>query len=137
MNTPLRQAKWRFTRHRRSVPLAREMVRSRLEEWGHPQLVETAELLITELMTNSYRHAKSSPGREIAASFTLNRDHFLVEVSDASDKLPHKRLSGPGQGHGLQLVDALADDWGVRRRVVGKTVWFLLKLPANDPETGC
>jgi hypothetical protein len=37
-----------------------------------------------------------------------------------------------GIGHGLQLVEELADDWGVERTAVGKDVWFEVELAAKD-----
>nr|WP_236058432.1 ATP-binding protein [Streptomyces sabulosicollis] len=31
-------------------------------------------------------------------------------------------------GRGLAIVDALAEAWGIRERVVGKTVWARIRL---------
>ncbi|MEU5313120.1 ATP-binding protein [Streptomyces sp. NPDC021562] len=100
-------------------------------------MTDTAELLLSELMTNAYRHAKVPVGREIRARCVVTDDRVRVTVTDASDTLP-----APGtapleaeSGRGLTLVAALAADWGAQRRGcgVGKEVWFELSLgPADD-----
>lgn len=49
-----------------------------------------------------------------------------VEVTDASDDLPHRRHPGElaSSGRGLMLVEFLADAWGVDPRGEGKSIWF-------------
>jgi anti-sigma regulatory factor (Ser/Thr protein kinase) len=83
-------------------------------------------------MTNAYRHAKVSPGREIWARCALDDDRLRVWVTDASDTLPEPRVASPDDesGRGLALVAALADDWGAapREHGIGKAVWFELRI---------
>ncbi|MFE9172586.1 ATP-binding protein [Streptomyces kebangsaanensis] len=105
----------------------------RLHQLSHDEVTETAVLLLSELMTNAYRHAKVSPGREIRARCVLNGDGRLrISVTDANDTLPTPREASPQDetGRGLALVEALADDWGAEPRPggIGKTVWFELDL---------
>ncbi|MGW1398744.1 ATP-binding protein [Streptomyces sp. NPDC002405] len=93
-------------------------------------------LLLSELMTNAYRHAKA-PGREIRARCVLSEEGRLrVSVTDANDTLPTPREASPEDesGRGLALVETLANDWGAEPREagIGKTVWFEL---APDPRT--
>lgn len=60
-----------------------------------------------------------------------------VEVSDAGDHRPPSTAPRPADvglaesGRGLALVEAFADAWGVRDRVVGKTVWARLLVDPN------
>lgn len=127
---------WRLPRHARSVGRARALFREQATSWGLPQdVADTAELLLSELMTNAYRHAKASAGREIWARCMITRDRVRVAVTDANDTLP-----SPGtapldneSGRGLALVVALADDWGAERREcnIGKEVWFELAFAAR------
>ncbi|WP_327353997.1 ATP-binding protein [Streptomyces sp. NBC_01304] len=123
---------WHLPRHARSVGRARTLLREQAGSWGLPTpLTEAAELLLSELMTNAYWHAKV-PGREIWARVVLSPDRLRVSVTDASSELPVPRDPSLDEesGRGLALVSALADDWGAERREcgVGKTVWFELRL---------
>ncbi|RZB18064.1 ATP-binding protein [Streptomyces sp. F001] len=122
---------WRFPRHARSVGRARTLLREQASSWKLPdEVTETAVLLLSELMTNAYRHAKVSPGREIWARCVLDADRLRVSVADANDTLPTPRDASLNDesGRGLALVASLADEWGAEPRTVGfgKTVWFEL-----------
>ncbi|MFJ6560515.1 ATP-binding protein [Streptomyces sp. NPDC091412] len=127
---------FRFPRHARSVGRARLLLREQATSWKLPDgVTETAVLLLSELMTNAYRHAKA-PGREIRARCVLSDDGRLhISVTDANDVLPMPREASPEDesGRGLALVEALADDWGAEPRPggIGKTVWFELELDAG------
>jgi two-component sensor histidine kinase len=86
------------------------------------ELRQTVELCVSELATNSVLHAATS------FSVTVSRDgEVRVEVSDdgagqATPRVPNEREA---HGRGLQIVRALADDWGVAAHGArpGKTVW--------------
>ncbi|MBQ0983560.1 ATP-binding protein [Streptomyces sp. F63] len=122
----------RFPRHPRSVGRARAALRTQLSAWGvKGDAADSAELLISELMTNAVRHARVPHGREIEARFELTGRLLRLEVSDASDRLPVPAQAGADAegGRGLALVAALSYDWGIRpREGVGKCVWALLEL---------
>jgi anti-sigma regulatory factor (Ser/Thr protein kinase) len=82
------------------------------------------ELLTSELVANAVVHG-GGPTVTIAAG--RDGDHFRVAVTDSSDELPVVRTSAPDVpgGHGMRLVDRLAESWGVDRGPDGgKTVWF-------------
>jgi anti-sigma regulatory factor (Ser/Thr protein kinase) len=87
-------------------------------------VVETVALLVSELATNSVRHA--------AAGFTLaverTPDRIRVAVTDAGPGRPEKRSPDPveASGRGLMIVEALSDAWGTTPAPggAGKTVWF-------------
>jgi anti-sigma regulatory factor (Ser/Thr protein kinase) len=115
------------------VGRARTLLREQATSWKLPEEVtETAVLLLSELMTNAYRHAKVSPGREIWARCAQDGDCVRVWVTDANDTLPAPRNASPDDesGRGLTLVAVLADNWGAapRKHGIGKTVWFELRL---------
>jgi len=116
------------------VGRARALLREQATSWKLPdELTETAVLLLSELMTNAYRHAKVSPGREIRARCVLEADRLRVSVTDANDTLPAPRETSPEDesGRGLALVAALAGEWGTEPRPggIGKTIWFELRVP--------
>ena len=89
-----------------------------------PEVVETVSLLVSELATNSVRHA--------AAGFTLDiqrrPDRIRVAVSDSGPGNPQVRSPEPVEpsGRGLLIVEALSEDWGYEPTAdgAGKTVWF-------------
>ncbi|MFE7208972.1 ATP-binding protein [Streptomyces sp. NPDC057611] len=128
---------FRFPRDARSVGRARLLLREQATSWKLPdEVTETAMLLLSELMTNAYRHAKA-PGREIRARCVLSEEGRLrISVTDANDTLPAPREASleDESGRGLTLVETLADDWGAEHREagIGKSVWFEL---ASDPQT--
>ncbi|MGF1428657.1 ATP-binding protein [Kitasatospora sp. LaBMicrA B282] len=124
-------------RSARSVSLSRAYFRRQATGWGLPEeTVDTAALLLSELMTNACRHARFPRDRYIAARWTLDAGSslLLVEVSDADRRLPRPRSTAPDDesGRGLELLAALATTWGAHLREcgVGKTVWFTLKYPS-------
>lgn len=106
-----------------SVPKARAITRRQLAVWGAATHSDTAELLVTELMTNALRHA---PASRIRLTLSSRQGSLLCEVRD--DCSAHPVVSqAHGQdesGRGLFLVQQLSDRWGSRPSGTGKTVWF-------------
>jgi anti-sigma regulatory factor (Ser/Thr protein kinase) len=130
---PSSEIEWLLPRHPRSIARARARLREHAGAWQIPdESLETAVLLLSELVTNAYKHACVSPGREIGTRCTLRNGTLRVEVSDAADEFPKPHETSPDDesGRGLALVEALADAWDVFPRPcgIGKTVWFELKL---------
>lgn len=109
------------------VPRARHMVAESLEFWHLPYLVEAAELLVSELVTNSVVHA--ADGR---ISFTLEYGdrELRITVSDGSpDVLPATRQPSAASEHGrgMFLIDHFAKEWGTSVNRDGtKSTWALL-----------
>ncbi|MFB4422174.1 SpoIIE family protein phosphatase [Streptomyces sp. QL37] len=121
---------WRLPRELRSVARARELARTQLISWGLDDLVDTTELLVSELVTNALRYGEGE------IRLRLLRDRTLVcEVWDAGLVQPRRRRARDTDegGRGLQLVGLLSAAWGSRRTPRGKTVWFELALPDGEP----
>jgi anti-sigma regulatory factor (Ser/Thr protein kinase) len=99
------------------------------------RLVEPAQqatllLLVSELVTNSVRHAGMAADEAIRLRASCDHERAHVEVRDSgrSDRTPRRRdrdvnALEPG-GLGLKLVDEMADRWGVCREDQGTCVWF-------------
>ncbi|MEV7564906.1 SpoIIE family protein phosphatase [Streptomyces tanashiensis] len=120
---------WRLPREPRSVGRARELARAQLAAWDLEPLVDTVELLVSELVTNALRYGEGE------IRLRLLRDRTLVcEVWDAGLVQPRRRRARDTDegGRGLQLVGLLSSSWGSRRTPRGKTVWFELALPDGD-----
>ncbi|WP_432029385.1 SpoIIE family protein phosphatase [Streptomyces sp. 1222.5] len=115
-------AEWRLDAEPLAVPRARRLVRERLLQWCLPHAVETAELLVSEVVTNAVRHA---PGDRIGLR-VVRTDALLFEVTDDEPALPAMLGAGPldESGRGLRVVSRLAREWGASTSGHRKTVWF-------------
>ncbi|WP_415923671.1 SpoIIE family protein phosphatase [Streptomyces scabiei] len=120
---------WTLPREPRSVGRAREYARGRLQAWDLEPLIDTAELLVSELVTNALRYGEG----EIRLRLLLDRT-LVCEVWDAGLVQPRRRRARDTDegGRGLQLVGLLSAAWGSRRTPRGKTVWFELPLPGGE-----
>ncbi|GAA3564122.1 SpoIIE family protein phosphatase [Streptomyces osmaniensis] len=120
---------WTLPREPRSVGRAREYARGRLLSWDLEPLVDTTELLVSELVTNALRYGEG----EIRLRLLLDRT-LVCEVWDSGLVQPRRRRARDTDegGRGLQLVGLLSAAWGSRRTPRGKTVWFELPLPDGE-----
>lgn len=113
---------------------ARQHLRGLLHDWASAEQVDSAVLLVSEMVTNVLVHTDADalllaevmgegPGRRLR-----------VEVFDTGDDLPHKRRPGElaSSGRGLMLIELLADGWGVDPRGEGKSIWFELYEPGGS-----
>ncbi|MCB5906778.1 SpoIIE family protein phosphatase [Streptomyces pinistramenti] len=138
----------------RAASDARRFVRGTLADWTAQRLpgaealterlAEEALLLVSELVTNAVVHA----GTDVELHCRLEADTapdgpgLVVEVSDHHPTRPvrgHRHSGLPdGAGHGLQLVGAVAESWGITYRRAMKTVWFRLAPGTADdgPDPG-
>ncbi|MFN2617523.1 MAG: PAS domain S-box protein [Thermoleophilaceae bacterium] len=107
-----------------SVRRARRLVASAINASDHGELLDTATLLVSEVVTNSVIHS----GTEIELRCHVGRAGLRVEVSDRSTLSPSVRHydTEAMTGRGLALVSRLAASWGVHLYGAGKTVWFEL-----------
>lgn len=119
---------WTFPADPAVVARARELVRRTMAGWNLESLAAPAELLVSELVTNSLRYAHGPIGLRLMRGTSL-----LVEVSDPLPDPPReRRVSDTDEGgRGLQLVARTARRWGTRHGPTGKVVWFELALPGS------
>lgn len=113
-----------------SVPASRRFVRQALA--GVPDdLLDTAELLVSELATNAVLHARTE--FEIRVWAAPGRVHALV--SDAAGELWPAPGDGDPEattGRGLAMVETLATRFGVEATGLGKSVWFELWAQTDE-----
>jgi anti-sigma regulatory factor (Ser/Thr protein kinase) len=90
-------------------------------------LLDDVRLLVSELVTNSVRHARCNCDAGIVGlDVKVHPDCLRVEVSDPGHGFePKPRYEGQSaeSGWGLYLVDTLSSRWGVGR-TDGTNVWF-------------
>ena len=110
------------------VSEARQFVR-KVVGAGSP-VVDTAILLTSEIVTNAVMHSESrSTGGSVTVLVIEIGGGLRVEVADNGSDLSAPVVRGDvyaSDGHGLFLVQALADQWGYVRDETGTTVWFWL-----------
>ncbi|MER7044646.1 ATP-binding protein [Streptomyces jumonjinensis] len=88
-----------------------------------PELLDTAELVASELITNAVRHAGDDG--PISACAHLGDEGLRIEVIDMNTEIPEAGLPGTASeaGRGLFLVAALVDRYGFDPLPSGKRCW--------------
>jgi anti-sigma regulatory factor (Ser/Thr protein kinase) len=92
-----------------------------------PPLMETLRLLVTELVSNSVRHARADT---VVLKVLVGRTVVLTEVTDEGPGFDPVDAGKPGtedSGWGLFLVERLAHRWGVSQQAEATKVWFELR----------
>jgi anti-sigma regulatory factor (Ser/Thr protein kinase) len=103
---------------------ARASARAQLCAWGRGDLAEAAEAVVSELATNAVQ-ASERAATPIVLRLVLTTRSVFVEVFDSAPGCPAPRPQGPAaeSGRGLQIVAALAADFGWNPTPTGKVVW--------------
>lgn len=95
----------------------------------HPRR-DDAVLMTSELVTNAVLHTNSRRrGGTVMITVLESADGVRVEVADSGSELTAPVVRADvfcADGHGLFLVQSLADQWGYLRDEAGTTVWFWL-----------
>jgi two-component sensor histidine kinase len=105
---------------------ARRAVRQVVSQLVAPDVAHTAELLVSELVTNAVTHGTGRVRLMIDCA-----NHCLsITVSDDESAAPQIQPERPlsDGGRGLRMIESLASSWGVTQRLdrPGKDVWFRL-----------
>ncbi|MGW4518844.1 SpoIIE family protein phosphatase [Streptomyces sp. NPDC004393] len=114
-------ATWHLDHHAKAAATARTHAQHQLAHWGvDEETAYTTEMIVSELVTNAVRYG-TPPLR-----LRLIKDRTLTcEVHDANSLAPrlrHAKTIDEG-GRGLFIIAQLAQNWGVRYSLDGKTIW--------------
>ncbi len=113
-----------------AVPCTRLHARQVLWEWGAAPLTNSAELVVSELMTNAVA-ASQFAGFVLPVRLWLLSDktRVLILIWDSNPQPPVRAGSGDEaeSGRGLVLVEAVSTRWGSYPTpgLGGKVVWAL------------
>jgi len=109
-----------------SAGAARGRVRAALVAASLRDLTDDATLIASELVGNAVQHAHSPVDVALIAA----GDILVILVADSSPLPPVIRAAGDcsESGHGLMIVDAIADRWGHWASNAGKTVWASIRF---------
>ncbi|MFF2406661.1 ATP-binding protein [Streptomyces sp. NPDC058092] len=89
------------------------------------ELSDDAAVIVSEPAANAVLHGRVA-GRDFELRLVALAGTLRIEVSDARGERgpePQPPRSGAESGYGLHLVGVPATSWGVKGRIVGKTVW--------------
>ncbi|WP_324612900.1 ATP-binding protein [Streptomyces sp. SBT349] len=121
------------------VGTARRRLRAELRESGTPEtVVDDAVLILSELLSNSCRHARPlNGGQGVRASWSQEVDGSVtISVTDGGGPT-RPRPASPSVtargGRGLTIIGTLSRAWGVREAEVSGavTVWAILSAPGG------
>ena len=86
--------------------------------------IDELALVVSELVANAVEHGRGP----VTLRATRKEDRIRVDVHDRSTACPRVEAGDldAERGRGMRIVSTLADDWGVVRHDIGKSVWVEL-----------
>ncbi|MEV6054881.1 SpoIIE family protein phosphatase [Streptomyces sp. NPDC052107] len=125
---PAQVAEWDVPRDPAAVAPVRAACARRLTEWGLEQVVFTAELILSELITNAVRYGAEPIVVRLLRTESVGgpaAGTLIFEVADGSSTSPRLRRAKATDegGRGLFLVAQFAERWGTRYTPTGKVIW--------------
>ncbi|MGW2517055.1 SpoIIE family protein phosphatase [Streptomyces sp. NPDC001617] len=125
-----RVATWHIPADPALVAPIRKQVVAQLDAWRLLEAAFTAELVVSELVTNAIRYG----AHPIRLRLIHDAATLICEVSDTSHTAPHLRRAKTWDegGRGLLLVAQLTQRWGSRHTADGKTIWAEIDLLGED-----
>jgi anti-sigma regulatory factor (Ser/Thr protein kinase) len=125
-----RRIEVRLPAEARSIASARRAL-ARLSDLVPRGTLDDARLLVSELVTNSVRHARA-PGGPIEVRAAVDGTTLRVEITDRGPGFepppPRAPSTVEASGWGLYLVERVADRWGTTSADGRTCVWFELDL---------
>ncbi|MFI0501380.1 ATP-binding protein [Streptomyces albogriseolus] len=125
-----------FTAHPEEVARLRRAVRLHMTAWGFDDQVDTAQLCVSELVSNIVTHVGTGTPGSLALSAREGR--LRVEVHDPDTRalptLVDAEVDAEG-GRGMALVAALADRWGVQLYEDHKVTWCEFTVGGSSEPT--
>lgn len=121
---------------RESPSRARDAVATSLKKASLTNMIETAELIVSELVTNAVLHG-AAPARVVVYE---DSGLLFIEVYDGSRDDPQPGVSEDDEhGRGLAIVEFLAEDWASEQAAHGKCVWASLAVTRDieQPAARC
>jgi anti-sigma regulatory factor (Ser/Thr protein kinase) len=117
--------------------VARAVLVGSLRDRVPASVLDHAQLLASELVTNSVLHCGASPADTLVFRVELSSTMVRLEVEDPGRgaSITRRPPDVDGGGFGLNLVDTLSASWGVERAAAGTRVWAQLALATGvDPD---
>ncbi|MZD22961.1 ATP-binding protein [Streptomyces sp. SID5476] len=123
-----------FTADPEEVAALRRLLRLHLGLWGLREVIDEAQLCVSELVSNVITHV--GPGTPATLAVSMSGAHLRIEVHDPDTRaLPTLLIADADAecGRGMALVDAVADRWGVQFHHGRKVTWCELHTGVMPP----
>ncbi|NSL43615.1 ATP-binding protein [Streptomyces sp. 8P21H-1] len=111
----------------------RRILRTHLELWGLHEIIDAAQLCVSELVSNVITHVGVGTPTTLAVS--MNGPYLRIEVHDPDARALPTLLNAGSEaetGRGVALIDAVADRWGVQPLADRKVTWCELRTELNS-----
>ncbi|KOV64794.1 regulator [Streptomyces sp. NRRL WC-3618] len=102
----------------------RRVLRVHLGLWGLDELVDAAQLCVSELVSNVISHV--GPGTPTTLAVSMKGTHLRIEVHDPDTRALPTLLDedvNSESGRGMELITSMADRWGVQLLADQKVTW--------------
>lgn len=98
------------------------------------QLASDAEVVVSELLTNAMRHARTLSDGTVRVRWKVGPESVEIEVTDGGSHTtpaPRRNARWHTSGRGLWVVRTLAHEWGFTQDRTGHVVWATLGGPSR------
>ncbi|MET9500968.1 ATP-binding protein [Streptomyces sp. NPDC006622] len=116
------------------VSALRHAVRAQLSAWDLQGLIDSAQVCVSELVSNVITHVGRGAPADLAISWRGTR--LRIEVRDPDARALPTLVAASEEaegGRGMALVDALADRWGIELHDDCKVTWCELATASTAP----
>ena len=123
-----------FVAEPEEVGVLRRLMRLHLGLWGLHDVIDEAQLCVSELVSNVITHVGLGTPSRLTVS--MNGTHLRIEVHDPDARALPTLIDAGSEcegGRGMALVDAIADRWGVLLRPDRKVTWCELATGLASP----
>ncbi|MFI5685736.1 ATP-binding protein [Streptomyces sp. NPDC051636] len=123
-----------FLAEPQAVAGLRRVLRLYLGVWGLPDLIEAAQLCVSELLSNVITHV--GPGTPSTLAVSMSGTHLRIEVHDPDMRALPTLVNATADavaGRGMAIVDTIADRWGVQLLSHHKVTWCELATRLTTP----
>ncbi|MER6088594.1 ATP-binding protein [Streptomyces bluensis] len=123
-----------FVAEPEGVAALRRIMRLHLGLWGLHDVIDAAQLCVSELVSNVINHVGAGTHGTLAVSMTGSR--VRIEVHDPDPRALPTLLDASTEaesGRGMALVSAIADRWGVEPYADRKVTWCELATGLTSP----
>lgn len=114
--------------------IRRDLVEDLLARGVTPEVIDEAEIVLSELVANAIRHARALADGSIRVHWKVKNNVVEVEVSDGGAPTvprPAPPTTWAPGGRGLRIVRSVAHEWGVVDDPNGRTVWASIGGPSR------
>ncbi len=133
-NIPLASWGIPFLAEPKEVSVLRGLTRARLSDWGLQELSDSAQLCVSELVSNVITHVGC--GTPVNLTVSLRGARLRIELRDPDARALPTLVEASDDaegGRGMALVDALTERWGVELYDNSKVTWCELVATPTTP----